>query len=133
MDNNDWQDGENMLKRIEKKSKERRDKPLDFFCDFLSSIWMDNTPEEALVQWKVKVEQFPWYADDALYCINAVIDNPPDNLVALMDEHGWLYLCHEDTPEETPFTYDEYLEWLKQLSKQYQEIYDSAPKEIDNK
>ncbi|HYH05358.1 MAG TPA: hypothetical protein VEC37_19870, partial [Bacillota bacterium] len=127
MSNENWFNGENILKNIKEDSKKRRANPLACFCDFLEAIWMDNTAEEALFQWKVKVEQFPWYADDALYCINEVTNNPPLNLIELMQKHGWLYLCHQESPNEEPFTYEEYLEWLKKLHDQYQAIYDNAP------
>ncbi len=119
---------ENILEQIEETSNRRRNAPLEFFCEFLDEIWKDNTEEEALQQWKAKVEYFPWYADDALFCLDAIIQNPPANLIELMQEHGWLMLYHEpdEAGEELPYTFEEYLDWLKKMRSEYALIYDNA-------
>ncbi len=127
-----WHNGEALLRSIREDSKQRRTTPIEFFKQFLSDIWIDNTQEEAMQQWTVKVQQFPWYADDALYCLEKVIENPPDNLIDLMEEYGWIIMYHEpdELGNETPYTYEEYLEYLKQMRDKFRKIYDSAPSSI---
>ena len=124
--------GENIYESIKTTSRQRRIAPLEFFKEFLSDIWMDNTEEEAFQQWRVKVEHYPWYADDALYCLDAVIANPPDNLVEIMQQHGWIMLYHESEDSVEPYAFDEYLEWLKQMRDRFRAIYDSAPATRDD-
>jgi len=126
---NEWISGDELLQQIKVTSKKRRRNPQEFFCDFLSGIWKDNTDEEAMVQWKVKVEQFPWYADDAIYCMEEIISNPPKNLIELLKKHGWIYLYHEEIlPDEPEYTDEEYIQWVKNMYASYKRIYEKFPK-----
>lgn len=127
MDGKNIFDGDELLKSIKEDSKKRRENPIDFFCEFLRGFWMDNTSEEAMFQWKEHVREFPWYADDALYCINEIIMSPPDNLIELVQQNGWLYLDHETYNEIIPYTFKEYINWIKQMKDEFQEIYNNAP------
>ena len=131
MSNPDWLDGEKILQSIKEDSRKRRAAPLETFIDFLRAIWMDNTDEEALFQWKKSVDQSPLYAEDALYCIDAVIANPPENLVEIMENQGWIILSRNyDQPDERPYTDEEYYEWLKQMRDEFRAIYDVPVYEI---
>jgi hypothetical protein len=121
----DWTDGEKILQSIKEDSKHRRENPIKTFCEFLEAIWMDNTEQEALVQWNIKVEQAPWYAKDVLDCLNQIIENPPSNLIGLLSVHGWISLYHEEGSTEE-YTYDEYVNWLKNLRDQYEDIYEKV-------
>ena len=128
MSKSDWFDGEKILQSIKEDSRKRRAAPLEFFQQFLCDIWMDNTEEEAMDQWEVKVKQGPWYAEDALYCMDAVIANPPENLVEILENEGWIILYHNcDQPDERPYTDEEHYEWLKQMRDEFRAIYDNAP------
>jgi hypothetical protein len=127
MSNLDKFDDDKNLSIIEKDSRERRAAPLKTFVDFLERIWMDNTEEEALFQWQRMVKNFPLYARDYLYCIDAVIANPPENLVEIMEDRGWLILSYNyDQPDERPYTDEEYYEWLKQMRDEFRAIYNKA-------
>jgi hypothetical protein len=122
----DWFDNEN-LSIMEKHSRKLRANPLETFTELLRAIWMDNTDEEALFQWKTTVEQSPLYAKDALYCIDAVIANPPENLVEILENEGWLILSYNyDQPDERPYTDEEYYEWLKQMRDEFRAVYNKA-------
>lgn len=47
----------------------------------LESIFADaGSPQESLSGWKRKVAQFPWWAEDALYCIEAVLYESDEEL-----------------------------------------------------
>lgn len=118
--------GRELLDAIRETSRQRLAAPLEFFKEFLREIWMDNSPEEALAQWRVKVEQFPWYATDALTCLDAIIADPPSNLVEIMQQDGWIMLYHESATEVQPYTFEEYLEWLRQMRDEFQMVYDAA-------
>jgi hypothetical protein len=132
MENQNFLDGRKIFAQIKEKSNANRASPLECFCEFLQHIWMDNSEQEALRQWKVKVEHFPWYADDALHCMDVVITNPPENLVELIEEYGWIILTHEpdESGDEAPYTYEEYLEWLKQMRDKFKAVYDAVPSEL---
>lgn len=128
MPDHDELSGEKILESIRADSAQRRSAPLEGFREFLRAIWMDNTEEEALRQWQVKVDQFPWWADDALFSLDWVIANPPKNLVDLMQEHGWLLLHHEpdSSGDEREYSREEYLGWLKEMTERFRRIYEKA-------
>lgn len=107
-------------------SQQRRAAPLDFFGDFLQGTWMDNTPEEALCLWKLKLYQPTSYAADALYALDYVIAKPPHDLIERLQQNGWIYLSHEDDPDEPLYTFDEHLQWLKNMNQQYRQLYKAA-------
>jgi hypothetical protein len=124
----DWTDGEHRLEIIETTSRGRRAAPQDFFIEFLEDLWSDNTAAEAMAQWNVKVEQFPWYAADALHCLRTVIEDPPSNLVEILQRHGSVFLFHEAEGLRPPreYTRNEYIDWLRRMYEDFREVYDSA-------
>lgn len=118
--------GRQILDQIHAAARERRANPVQFFQQFLRDIWMDNSPDEARAQWQVKVEQYPWYADDALACLDAVIANPPDNLAAILEEDGWISLYHETPDEVCAYDPQETLDWLKGMRSEFKAVYEQA-------
>ena len=129
----DWFDAEGMLADIRAESARRRAAPLSFFAQFLSDIWKGSTPEEADYSWRVKVEHYPWYADDALYCLNAVLADPPDDLLDIMREHGWLSLEHEMDAQgvERPYSFDDVVDWLRDMRDRYRTVYEEFPTTVN--
>ncbi len=124
-------DGEKIIKKLKDDANLSRQKPKEYFSDFLRGVWMDNTPEEAYNHWNSRVEQFPWYADNCLYAIRYVLDNPPDDLQEILRNDGWIGFYHEDE-EETEFSRDEYLVWLENVYKDFKKIYDDSPSFLEN-
>ena len=121
----DWFDVEEFQKGIEADSQRRRADPVEFLATFLRDIWTDNTEEEARLVWRSKAELAPWYAEDALYCLNDVIANPPANLTGIVQNQGNLYLYHQDGSAK-PYTDIETLAWLKQTAAEFQAIYEAV-------
>jgi len=69
---------------VQAESESRRAHPRIFAAEALESIFADASDEEALGAWRRRVARFPWWAEDALYCIDAVLagDEPLDDLAA---------------------------------------------------
>ncbi|HVA88533.1 MAG TPA: hypothetical protein VNL71_01700 [Chloroflexota bacterium] len=70
---------------VQAESEARRAHPRVFAAEALESIFADAADqEEALGAWRRKVARFPWWAEDALYCIDAVLagDEPLDDIAA---------------------------------------------------
>ncbi|MGH2411367.1 MAG: hypothetical protein ACRDGS_13525, partial [Chloroflexota bacterium] len=67
---------------VQAESETRRAHPREFAAEALESIFADASDEEALGAWRRKVAQFPWWAEDALYCIDAILaaDEPLDTI-----------------------------------------------------
>jgi len=117
--------GEDMLRQIRERSKEKRSNPLEGFRDFLRDIWQDNTEDEARRQWQVKVDNFPWWAEDALYCMDWVYAHPPDNLVELIQQDGWITLETDDELTAEPDR-QAYLAWLDRIRREFRKTFDAA-------
>jgi hypothetical protein len=45
-----------------------------------------------------------------------------------MQQDGWIMLYHEDAEEVRPYSYDEYLDWLRQMRDEFRDVYDTAAK-----
>ncbi len=75
---------------------------------------MDNTPDEVIALWKHRVAAGGEFPRKALECLEQVVQNPPPDLVKLLQENGWVFLVHQQGQEEFPFTFDEHVEWLRQ-------------------
>jgi hypothetical protein len=101
--------------------------PAERLCEFLRLAWMDNTPEEARAFWAKRVELFPADARETLSAIDRVIDNPPENLIELMQECGWISLYEETYETVTPLEKDAYVEWLERMRDEFQSIYEQRP------
>lgn len=126
----DWFDAEEFQKEITADSQKRRANPVEFLATFLRDIWTDNTDEEARLVWRSKAKLAPWYAEDALYCLNAVIAHPPANLAEIVQNRGNLYLYHQDGSAK-PYTDIETLAWLKQTAAEFQAIYEAVQADKD--
>ena len=93
--------------------------PLDTSDRFLTSIWMDNLPDEARAIWRNTAANSPQYTTAYLAAIDHVLINPPADLIDRMRQKGWIFLGHDD-PEETPFSFQEHLDWLRKMKDDFQ-------------
>jgi len=98
--------------------------PADRLCEFLRLVWMDNTPDEARAQWATRVEQFPDLAQDSLEALDSVIADPPENLVELMQECGWISLYEETYDTVTPLGKDAYVDWLRSVRDDFGALFE---------
>lgn len=118
----DWFNADDLQAQIDKESEQRRKDPLAFVLTLFRELWVDNTPEEFRAAWRSKVKLAPWYAQDALYCLKAVLANPPANLVERLRDKGGVYLFHPGSA--APYTVEETLHWLAQVTQDFQADYD---------
>jgi hypothetical protein len=124
-DIDDWFDAGKISEQIEAQSKELRADPVACLAEFLKDFWTDNTDEEARLVWRHRVRTAPWYTKDMLYCLDAVIANPPPQLEKFVREQGGLYLYHPDGTA-TLYSDAETLEWLKKVAQEFRAIYEEA-------
>lgn len=87
---------------------------LDTFDDFLATIWMDNSPEEAYALWQYITANSPPYASEVFAALDYVLSNPPSDLIERMQQKGWIFLSRDD-PDETLFSFEEHLHWLREM------------------
>ena len=104
---------------IKTNSLQRRAKPLQFFTQFLSDIIKDSTTKESIVLWQTKVSYYPWYAEDALYCIAHVLKQPPPDLASIITKYGWIGFS-----DNQPISKQEQaITWLQQTQENLQSIW----------
>jgi hypothetical protein len=90
------------------------------FREFLQFIWKDNTADEALGQWRRRVHDFPEEAERDLACLDEIVANPPPDVVAMLNEDGWVILVHEPDPQTVvAFTPEEYVGWVSDTAKRF--------------
>jgi hypothetical protein len=94
----------------------------DCFIEWLRTYWMDNSEEEAKHHWRESARLAFWVCADYLRCLDAVLAKPPDDLVGLMQEHGWIMLYHRDANPWLLYRYDEYLAWLRDVRVVFERI-----------
>jgi hypothetical protein len=100
---------------------------MDDFRDFLSQIWVDNTEEEAEAIWRRRVELNPWWSEQALQSVDAVLADPPPDLREQLQEHGWISLYHHvDRDTVRPYSQAETVEWLRGVAERFRAIYERA-------
>lgn len=90
---------------------------LEKFDEFLETIWMDNTREEAFALWKYITSNSSQYKQDVLSALEYVLLNPPKDLIERMQQKGWIFLLHDD-PEESLYSFTEHLDWLREMKSE---------------
>jgi hypothetical protein len=77
---------------------------------------MDLDEGQALRVWKITTRDAPEYAQTLVACLGQVLREPPDDLVDLMKEHGWIQLFHKPRDGSwVEYSRDEYLKWLEAM------------------
>ncbi len=64
--------------------------------------------------WEFRVAAGGQFPGKALECLDRILQHPPLDLVELLQENGWVFLVHQEGDQESPFNYDEHVEWLRQ-------------------
>jgi hypothetical protein len=119
-----WYDPAQIEKKIAAESQQRRADPLACLAEFLKTFWMDNTDAEVRLVWRHRVGAAPWYARDMLYCLDAVIANPPAGIEKFVREKGGVYLYHDDG-SATLYSDAETLAWLKRIAQEFRAIFEA--------
>lgn len=96
------------------------------FRGLLVELFVDNTEEEAFALWRRKVDNHPQRARESLAVLDAIVAEPPSDLVELMEHDGWIHLLHRpDEDTLTPYSYDEHVEWLRDLAARFRAAYEA--------
>jgi hypothetical protein len=90
------------------------------FSDFLRAIWKDNDEETALLLFRERARMAPHLAERDLACVEAIADDPPPNLIDIMQQDGWLILEDEPDPETVVTrSLDEHVQWLREMAARF--------------
>jgi hypothetical protein len=95
-------------------------------CEYLQLHWAEEGEEAARRDWTEQVEQYPWYADDVLACLDALIADPPEDLIQMLWRCGSIALGEQpDGTYATP-SLEEHVSWLRALRREFGEEYEAA-------
>src|SRR5262249_30044840 len=117
---------EEALSPIEQLSKDRREKPLEFFREILSTMFQENTVDEALAIFRTKAQHYGRYADDVMVCLDQVVDNPPADLIEIIGDAANLRLNHVTPTKVTRYSFDETVVWLRDVRDKFRAVYAAA-------
>ncbi len=118
MFDSDWSDDDQLQAKIQAESQKRRSDPLAGLATFLQDFWTENTEEEVRQMWKHRASTAPQFAEDMLYCLDAVIRNPPAELEQFIREEGGVFLYHDDGTA-TLYSDAEALDWLRRIAREF--------------
>jgi hypothetical protein len=108
-------------------SEQRRADPLALFRQVLGTFFLDNTEEERLALWRNRIEttRFNSYAADVLFALDAIVTDPPEDLIKLLEDEGGITLFHRpDRFTLIPYTFDETAAWLRDQTAQFRTAYE---------
>jgi hypothetical protein len=117
---------EALLAEIRRQSAERRADPRRFVCEYLRLYWAYDGEEAARRDWTKLVEQYPWYADDVLACLDALIADPPEDLIDLLWRCGSIALGEQPDGRYVTPSFEEHVSWVRELRRELGEEYEAA-------
>jgi hypothetical protein len=120
----EWE--EEALSPIEQLSKDRREKPLEFFREILSTMFQENTVDGALAIFRTKAQHYRAYAGDVMACLDHIVDNPPAELIEIIGDAANLRLNHVTPTKVTRYSYDETVAWLCGVRDKFRAVYAAA-------
>ena len=106
-------------------ARARRADPLKFVCEVIEPL-RDSEVEGFLKIWRTKATHYRWYADDAMYCLDRVVAEPPPDLIDRIREGTGFVLNHVTPDKVTPYTHAEVVAWLRDLATKMRAIYDET-------
>ncbi len=74
--------------------KTHKEKPLAFFEELLTNLWLGRSEAETMKEWERTCTRAPWYAEDSLACFAHILAAPPVHLADLMQNKAAILLDH---------------------------------------
>ena len=121
---------ENLFQERRQRSIQNRQNPMAFVQDYFHGYYYDNSFNEFIAFFKRHVEANTLIADDFLFCLNEIINHPPNDLIDRLYQVGVMFY-HNDK-NETDWEFDEYLNWLKKLHELLNAIYENPKFDYQN-
>ncbi|MFF3957460.1 hypothetical protein ACFYY1_30245 [Streptomyces sp. NPDC001890] len=88
---------------------------MDRFIALLPVYFLDKSEDQTLRSWEGLVSRNPVQASEELKVFQAVVANPPPDLVDIMKQYGSVYLYDWIKSRRVPRTPDEYERWLRKI------------------
>jgi|JI10StandDraft_1071094.scaffolds.fasta_scaffold843834_2 hypothetical protein len=110
---------------MQQRQAARRADPPAFLEAAMTELWEGGREEDMLARWKSRLAEDPWYTSDLLYAMEAVADDPPEDLIAQLGRAG-VRLFHYGFTEVVPYTFDEVVAWVAAQAERLRAISDEA-------
>ena len=114
---------------VNEDSKAHRSAPIEFALEVINYLYGHYfTPEDSLAGWDSQLENGMWWADDALYCLQALLDNPPDALGERIRQatENRLVMSNYGMSGPGDPTDQEYLEWVRDRATELDQRFGDA-------
>jgi len=95
------------------------------FVEWVRSYWMDSSDEEALRLWEEQVRVGFWHCAQDLRCLDALLADPPEDLVELIRDGGGYVLYHRNVTPWREYSREDYLAWLRRIREEFGRILDA--------
>lgn len=95
---------------------------VECFIEWLLVYCLDTSTDEARSSWRRLIRRRPERAAVELSCITAVAEDPPPDLLPLMQQYGAVHLYPLRKKARVPGTRADYVEWLRQRVHEFTEI-----------
>lgn len=113
--------GWRILHAIEEAHEWREQNPEAFFAKLCDDLWRDTAEDEWLSVFETRVQNVPWWASDALACVEKVVAKLPDWAAPTLEKVADLWF--ESPAEETP---KPYLAWLAERAAEMRSVFDEV-------
>lgn len=110
---------------LDDESRALRAAPADCVYSTLNEHMYNNDVPGFLALWRGRCGSFPRLADDVMYCFDRVLEDPPRDLIEKYKEATGYVLNHVTPTKITPYSYDEYVAYLRDLRDQMRAIYET--------
>lgn len=110
---------------VVRESAERLAHPLDFAVDALRDLFSRESDKEAgFGRFEAKLESFPWWADDAVQCLERVLADPPPDLGRIVRERAGVVIWVEDGGGERVGDNEAHEQWLRETTARLRAMFD---------
>ncbi|HEV7851267.1 MAG TPA: hypothetical protein VGP27_07870 [Mycobacterium sp.] len=105
-------EGRRLLELIEQNRVAHRRHPDRFLAEISADLWRNMPDDEALDDFRHRLRTAPWWAIDAVECLEAVVRDRPEWAARTFAEASdrWLGASADDDP-------DMYLDWLAERTR----------------
>ena len=111
---------------LDDESRARRAEPARCFYEVLNELMTNNDVDGFLALWRSRCRSFRALADDVMFCFDRVADDPPRDLIEKYKEATGYVLNHVEPTKITPYSYDDYVKYVRDLRDQMRAVYDAT-------
>jgi hypothetical protein len=118
--------GDELMSAIEKASAARRANCPAFVEEFAEMYAADSSPKELDRTWVRLVQEYPWYADDLLHCLDVTLRQDDGPLPPIISDIAQLHMEEGDVERAMSAEERKTLarQWLQELLERFRPVFE---------